>query len=83
MKENLNKDKTNFKKWLDNKDNYEICLEVSKNIDYVNNPFLKELKDYITPKSMWIVGGDGFAYDIGYGGLDHVLSRNENINIII
>ena len=32
---------------------------------------------------MWIVGGDGFAYDIGYGGLDHVLSRNENVNILV
>jgi len=32
---------------------------------------------------MWIVGGDGFAYDIGYGGLDHILSRNDNINILI
>ena len=41
------------------------------------------MKDYIVPKSMWIVGGDGFAYDIGYGGLDHVLSKNENINILI
>ena len=32
---------------------------------------------------MWIVGGDGFAYDIGYGGIDHVLSRNDNVNILV
>jgi len=83
MKENLNKDKENFQKWLDNRDNYEICLEISKQIDYSNHPILKELKDCIIPKSMWIIGGDGFAYDIGYGGLDHVLSRNENINILV
>jgi pyruvate-ferredoxin/flavodoxin oxidoreductase len=83
MQENLNKDKTNFNKWLKNKNDYNICLEVSKSIDYTNHPTLKELKDYIVPKSMWIVGGDGFAYDIGYGGLDHVLSRNDNINILV
>jgi len=83
MQENLTKDKTNFKKWLENKDDYETCLEVSKKIDYQEHKPLEELKDYITPKSMWIVGGDGFAYDIGYGGLDHVLSRNENINILV
>ena len=72
-----------FKKWLDNIDNYEICLEVSKEIDYQKHPYLEKLKDYIVPKSMWIIGGDGFAYDIGYGGLDHVLSTNENINILV
>ena len=72
-----------FKKWLDNMDNYDICLDVFNNIDYSKHPELSELKDYIVPKSMWIIGGDGFAYDIGYGGLDHVLSTNENINILI
>ena len=72
-----------FKKWLDNMDNYEICKEVYDEIDFRKHPFLNDLKDAIMPKSMWIVGGDGFAYDIGYGGLDHVLSTNENINILI
>ena len=83
MQDNINKDKTNFKKWLDNQNNYQICKEVEENINYNKHPFLKELKDDITPKTMWIVGGDGFAYDIGYGGLDHILSRNENINILV
>ena len=72
-----------FKKWLDNIDNYDICLEVKNNIDYKKHPYLETLKDYIVPKSMWIVGGDGFAYDIGYDGIDHVLSTNENINILV
>ena len=72
-----------FDKWLDNMDNYDICLEVLNNIDFNTHPDLYELRDYILPKSMWIIGGDGFAYDIGYGGLDHVLSTNENINILI
>lgn len=42
-----------------------------------------ELKDYITPRSQWIIGGDGASYDIGYGGLDHVLASGENVNILV
>ena len=72
-----------FKKWLDNMNDYKICKEVYNEIDFDKYPELKQLRDYIVPKSMWIIGGDGFAYDIGYGGLDHVLSTNENINILI
>jgi pyruvate-ferredoxin/flavodoxin oxidoreductase len=40
-------------------------------------------KDYLAKKSMWIVGGDGWAYDIGYGGLDHVLAAGENVNVLV
>lgn len=72
-----------FKKWIDNMDNYEVCEEVLGEIDYKKHPYLLDMKDYIVPKSMWVIGGDGFAYDIGYGGLDHVLSRNDNINILV
>lgn len=63
--------------------NYDICKEVYKEIDYKKHPYLNDMKDYIVPKSMWIVGGDGFAYDIGYDGIDHVLSKNDNINIMV
>ena len=72
-----------FEKWINNMDNYKECVEVYKEINFKEHPYLEEFKDYIIPKSMWIVGGDGFAYDIGYGGLDHVLSTNEDINILI
>jgi pyruvate-ferredoxin/flavodoxin oxidoreductase len=41
------------------------------------------LADSLTKKSVWIVGGDGWAYDIGYGGLDHVLSTGKNVNILV
>ncbi len=41
------------------------------------------LKKYITKKSQWIFGGDGWAYDIGYGGLDHVMASGENVNILV
>lgn len=44
---------------------------------------IKEYKNYFTKKSIWIIGGDGWAYDIGYGGLDHLLASNENVNILV
>jgi pyruvate-ferredoxin/flavodoxin oxidoreductase len=44
---------------------------------------IDELKDYIVDKSVWSIGGDGWAYDIGYGGLDHVLAMNRNVNILV
>jgi len=40
-------------------------------------------KDYLVKKSQWIIGGDGWAYDIGYGGLDHVLASGEDINVLV
>ncbi|MCP4800150.1 MAG: pyruvate:ferredoxin (flavodoxin) oxidoreductase [bacterium] len=44
---------------------------------------LAEVSDYLVTKSVWIFGGDGWAYDIGYGGLDHVLASNKNINVLV
>ena len=44
---------------------------------------IMDLKDYLVKKSIWALGGDGWAYDIGYGGLDHVLASGENINILV
>lgn len=44
---------------------------------------IKELKGYLVKPSQWILGGDGWAYDIGYGGLDHVLATGEDINVLV
>ena len=44
---------------------------------------IMEFKDHLVKKSFWALGGDGWAYDIGYGGLDHVLASGENINILV
>ena len=44
---------------------------------------LRAAADYLVPKSVWIVGGDGWAYDIGYGGLDHVLASGANVNVLV
>ena len=44
---------------------------------------LRQASSALLPRSVWIVGGDGWAYDIGYGGLDHVLSSGRNVNILV
>jgi pyruvate-ferredoxin/flavodoxin oxidoreductase len=44
---------------------------------------LLNVADYLVKKSVWIVGGDGWAYDIGYGGLDHVLASDKNVNVLV
>ena len=44
---------------------------------------IAELKDFLIDKSVWCIGGDGWAYDIGFGGLDHVLAQNRNVNILV
>ncbi len=44
---------------------------------------LESLADYLVRKSIWVVGGDGWAYDIGYGGLDHVLAQDRDLNILV
>ncbi|MCX6562800.1 MAG: pyruvate:ferredoxin (flavodoxin) oxidoreductase [Candidatus Aminicenantes bacterium] len=49
-------------------------------------PLLKkvqELQDYLVDRSVWCIGGDGWAYDIGYGGLDHVIAMNRNVNLLV
>ncbi len=76
----------------DEKEIYEDYLENITNetgnnlydiIDNTNIEGLKELKDSIKKKSIWIVGGDGWAYDIGFSGIDHVLSNYEDVNILV
>ena len=52
-----------------------------KQMQLVNE--LLEKKDYLVKRSIWVVGGDGWAYDIGYGGLDHVLSTGDDINMLV
>jgi pyruvate-ferredoxin/flavodoxin oxidoreductase len=44
---------------------------------------ISELQDYLIDKSVWCIGGDGWAYDIGFGGVDHVVAMNRNVNLLI
>lgn len=73
-----------FKSWIDNQDNSEITLKVQNELKNKKiRSDLKDLSEYIPYRNVWIVGGDGWAYDIGFGGLDHVLRTNENIKILV
>ena len=80
-----------FNGWLENKGDAEKSREYGNKIksllekkhdgDILNH--IWESRDILTKKSIWSVGGDGWAYDIGYGGLDHVLAMGEDINILV
>ncbi len=62
------------------------CLEGCKDCDCECDQLAKEIyseKDCLVKKSVWIFGGDGWAYDIGYGGLDHVLASGEDVNVLV
>ncbi len=82
-----------FSNWLDSKEDSRASkaasqgvLEVLSHADTRSNPLLKEIlekKDYLVKRSFWMIGGDGWAYDIGYGGLDHVLSTGDDVNIFV
>lgn len=72
-----------FNKWLHNKDNPNVTKEVMENINYDEVKELVPLKGYIHTKDVWIVGGDGWSYDIGFSGIDHVMASNENVNILV
>ena len=85
MKENLeNPNRESFLKWLSNPDDFESAKEVFENLDYQTVPEeLLPLKEYIIPRIIWTIGGDGWAYDIGFGGIDHVLASSDNVNILV
>ncbi|HEX6640967.1 MAG TPA: pyruvate:ferredoxin (flavodoxin) oxidoreductase, partial [Thermoanaerobaculia bacterium] len=61
---------------------FELMTRMHK-IDPIDEQQLLAIADTLVKKSVWIVGGDGWAYDIGFGGLDHVLSSGRNVNILV
>ncbi|ETI89264.1 MAG: Pyruvate-flavodoxin oxidoreductase [Clostridium butyricum DORA_1] len=79
-----------LKDWLDNKEigegSRERADKVIKVLEKDNSEICKIIlsdKEFLVKRSQWIFGGDGWAYDIGYGGLDHVLASGENINVLV
>ena len=81
-----------FKAWIAGKDDAEASKAAAEDIKALikdadmSNPAIKEIADrtdYLVKRSQWVFGGDGWAYDIGYGGLDHVIASNEDINIFV
>ncbi|MGG7179273.1 pyruvate:ferredoxin (flavodoxin) oxidoreductase [Clostridium paraputrificum] len=82
--------KSVLKDWLDNmyvgEGSRERADKVISTLQGVNNEIAKTIlkdKDYLVKRSQWIFGGDGWAYDIGYGGLDHVLASGEDVNVLV
>ncbi len=79
-----------FDEWIENRRDGEKTLELSKEmrpmIDELEGELgekLRELAPYLVKQSNWIFGGDGWAYDIGYGGLDHVIATGDDVNILV
>ena len=79
-----------LKDWLDHKDSGEGTRQRAENLTRAleedNSEIAKEIlkdKEFFVHRSQWIFGGDGWAYDIGYGGLDHVLASGENVNVLV
>jgi pyruvate-ferredoxin/flavodoxin oxidoreductase len=82
--------KAAFDEWLAGKNNAEASKTASAKViaacEKDKSEVAKEilsLKQYLIKKSHWIIGGDGWAYDIGYGGLDHVIASGEDVNILV
>ncbi len=61
----------------------EELKKVLKSLKGTESERLANLSDYLVKKSVWMIGGDGWAYDIGYGGLDHVMASGKNVNILV
>ncbi|MFC1532355.1 pyruvate:ferredoxin (flavodoxin) oxidoreductase [Thermodesulfobacteriota bacterium] len=86
-----------FQGWLDNMNDGQKSKEYGQQVierieiemtkpDAPFNPLLFDILDrcdYLTKKSIWVFGGDGWAYDIGYGGLDHVIAMGHDVNILV
>lgn len=85
-----------FNEWLEFKENgeesrrtSEAVIDALENIHTNDEVILKiaerilRYKDFLVKKSIWALGGDGWAYDIGYGGLDHILASGEDINVMV
>ncbi len=85
-----------FHDWIHYKEDSDSTEEVSRKVidaleDFVSTDVeithlvneIKEYRDYLVKRSIWLVGGDGWAYDIGYGGLDQVMSSGEDINCLV
>ena len=79
-----------YQEWLDNFNDGEKTRELSDKIleaiEHSDNPAdvkVRELGQYLVKRSQWIIGGDGASYDIGFGGLDHVIASGKNVNILV
>lgn len=79
-----------FKEWIENRFDAEVTQKLSDQIlpmvqqctcEYCQE--IAKLSQYLVKRSTWVIGGDGWAYDIGFGGLDHVIASGKNINVLV
>ena len=82
--------KAMFQEWIDNREDgvktAELAPQILKECEKCGCDYCQQiidLKDHLVKKSQWIFGGDGWAYDIGFGGLDHVLASGEDVNVLV
>ena len=82
--------KSLFQQWIDNRENGPVTeklapqiVELASQCDCDYCKLIVYMKDHLIKKSQWIIGGDGWAYDIGFGGLDHVLASGEDVNVLV
>lgn len=93
LRQNLSSDTLlSIENWIEKFDSSENTRErankLIKDLENETNKteeiqYLLKNRDYLVKRSQWIIGGDGWAYDIGYGGLDHVLASGENVNVLV
>lgn len=79
----INADQTSEAGIYEQRNRVAKLKEILKNIGKPEAESLLYIADYLVKKSVWIVGGDGWAYDIGYGGLDHVIATGKNVNMLV
>ncbi|MDR3129153.1 MAG: pyruvate:ferredoxin (flavodoxin) oxidoreductase [Tannerellaceae bacterium] len=81
-----------FTEWIANREDAAKTKELAEKIHAVIDPYqggnehilvIKELSHFLIKRSPWIIGGDGASYDIGYGGLDHVIASGKNVNLLV
>ena len=83
-KDSSDKLKEIYDRFIKNFDNYEETLKIKEELSLSDIPDeIVKLLDYVPSRSVWTIGGDGWAYDIGFGGIDHVLSSNTNAKILV
>ena len=83
VKEIKNADQSTERGLQEQRDRIKVLEKKLKKIEKVEAEDLLSLIDVLAKKSVWIVGGDGWAYDIGYGGLDHVIAQRRKVNILV
>jgi pyruvate-ferredoxin/flavodoxin oxidoreductase len=83
VKEILTAEQSDEESIFEQRKRVKILKRTLEKVDTADAKLLLSIADFLVQKSVWIIGGDGWAYDIGYGGLDHVIASGKNVNILV